>query len=166
MAAGQSFSYNKIENAISFGSTDFIYIILFLKGKNFRIQELFTLIDNTESSLLLANEISNWIKIEHHIYLSNLIEEDNSTPICYAKVEIEHGGIVVYSYGKLYVKYPMNVSLKNETLFLLEAHAYYTANMIWEFCCAHPEEILLDILLCKEEKDITNEFDTLLAYIK
>ena len=164
MAVGQWFSYNKTENTISFKSIDFILVIPFLRGKNFLVKELYTLLEDNETSLLETTELSNWLKNEHHIYLSQLLEDHFHNPICSASIELEEGGYVNFEYGKLYVKYPANVSLKKDTISLLEANGYFAALQVWDFCCEHSEEILLDFILCKEVKDITDEFKRMVAY--
>lgn len=166
MAVGQWFSYNKTENTIAFRSIDFNLVIPFLRGKNFLVQELYTLSEDNETSLLENNDAKNWVKNEHHIYLSQLLEENFHNPICSASIIFEEGGIVNFEYGKLYVKYPANVSLKKDTISLLETNGYFAALQVWDFCCENSEEILLDFLLCKEEKDITDEFERMLEYNK
>jgi len=166
MAVGQWFSYNKSENTIAFGSIDFILIIPFLRGKNFLVKEFHKLSEDNESSLFENNDATYWVKNEHHIYLSELLEENFHDPICSASIELEGGGYVNFEYGKLYVKYPANVSLKKDTISLLEANGYFLASQVWDFCCENSEEILLDFILCKEDKDITDEFERMLIHSK
>ena len=166
MAVGQWFLYNKIENTISFSSTEFNFVILFLRDKNFFVKELFTLLADNETSLLNTTEPTNWVTNEHHIYLSQLLEENFHNPICSASIVLEEGGFVNFEYGKLYVKYPANVSLKKDTILLLETNGYFAANLVWDFCNKNSEEILLDFILCKKEKDITDEFERMLEYNK
>lgn len=166
MAVGQWFSYNKTENKISFSSIDFKFVIPFLRGKNYLVKELYALSEDCETSQLENSDPTNWVKNEHHIYLSQLLEENFHNPICSASIELEGGGYVNFEYGKLYVKYPANASLKKDTISLLEANGYFAAPQVWDFCFENSEEILLDFILCKEEKDITNEFEQMLEYNK
>ena len=166
MAVGQWFSYNKTENKIAFGSIDFKFVVLFLRGKNFLVKELFAFSEDIETSLLENCDSTNWVKNEHHIYLSQLLEENFHNPICTASIELEEGGYVNFEYGKLYVKYPANVSLKKDTITLLEINGYFAAPQVWEFCCENSEDILLDFILCKEDKDIIDEFELMLKHNK
>ncbi len=166
MAVGQWFSYNKTENKIAFRSINFFLIIPFLRGKNFLVKELHTLSEDNETTLLENNDATNWVKNEHHICLSQLLEENFHNPICSASIELEGGGYVNFEYGKLYVKYPANVSLKKDTISLLEANGYFLASQVWDFCCENSEEILLDFILCKEVNDITDEFERMSKHNK
>jgi len=166
MAVGQWFSYNQTENTIAFKSIEFNLIIPFLRGKNFLVKELLFLSEENETSLIENSDPTNWVKNEHHIYLSHLLEENFHNPICSASIELEGGGYVNFEYGKLYVKYPANVSLKKDTISLLEANGYFLASQVWDFCCENSEEILLDFILCKEDKDITDEFERMLIHSK
>ena len=96
MAVGQWFSYNKTENTITLRSINFILVIPFLRGKNFLVKELYTLSEDNETSLLETTESSNWVKSDHHIYLSQLLEDHFHNPICSASIELEEGGCVYF----------------------------------------------------------------------
>ena len=166
MALGIWFSYNKTENSIAYGPIDFNLVILFLRGKNFLVKELLTLFEDNEISLLDTAEPTKWVKNEHHIHLSQLLEDNYHYPICSASIILEQGGYVNFEYGKLYVKYPIKNSLKKDTIKSLEASGYFAAPKVWDFCCENEEEILLDFILCKEEKDITDEFEKMIKHNK
>lgn len=164
MAIGQWFSYNKKENIITLTSVDFLFMIPFIRNKNYRIKELFGLKDNKKVSLLNENEPTFWVLNEHHINLSYLLEENDYTPICHAEIELENMGLVVYSFGELFVKYPLEESLKDATVNVLKSNGYFAANMIWDFCNEYQDSIFLDFVLCMEEKDISDEFQKMINY--
>lgn len=158
------FSYNKKDNIVTFISIDFLFTITFLRGKNFKIKELNTLINNEEISLLNNEESSAWINSKHYIDLSDILEENDKNPICYAIIELENNGLILYDFGSLTVKYPLNESLEENSKNILIANGYYSANMIWDFCNNYHEKIPLDFILCMEEKDITDEFKRMVDY--
>lgn len=164
MAIGQWFCYNKKKNIITLSSVDFLFILPFINGRNFKVEELVGLKDNEEVSLLNTNEPAFWIQNEHHIDLSNLLEENNLNPICSAKIELENGGLIKYDYGVLFVKYPQKESLKDATVNVLKSNGYFAANMIWDFCLEYQDKILLDFFLCKHEKDISDDFQKIINY--
>ncbi|MBM3447197.1 MAG: hypothetical protein FJX86_05275 [Bacteroidetes bacterium] len=166
MAIGVWFSYDKTDNVISIHLSDFIFVIPFLRNKNFLVKELVTIVGNNEISLLPYDEPPCWIKNKHHIELGSILEENFHKPIHIATIELEGGGFIHFILGQLYVKYPTNVSLEKDTISLLLALGYFSAPLIWDFCSKNPEEILLDLILCKEEKDITDEFERMLEHSK
>jgi hypothetical protein len=166
MAQGVWFSYDKTDNVISIRSIDFIFVIPFLRKKNFLVKELVTIVGNNEISLLPDDEPPCWIKNEHHIELRSILETNFHEPIYIATIELEGGGFIHFYLGQLFVKYPTNVSLEKDTLSLLLALGYFSAPLIWDFCGKNPEEFLLDFIHCMEEKDITDEFERMLEHTK
>lgn len=158
------FSYNKKDNIVTFISIDFLFTITFLRRKNFKIKELNTLINNEEISLINNEESSTWINSKHYIDLSDILEENDKNPICYAIIELENNGLILYDFGSLTVKYPLNESLEENSKNILIANGYYSANMIWDFCNNYTEKIPLDFILCMEEKDITDEFKRMVDF--
>ncbi|MBV2224146.1 MAG: hypothetical protein KUL74_04755 [Cloacibacterium sp.] len=166
MANGRWFSFDKEENTISINSIDFLFLIPFLRGRNFHLKELSTLINNEETSLLNQKEPTFWVTTDHHIYLSSLLEDNDDSPICKAVIELEKDGLIVYDFGTLTVKYPLKESLKEATIKLLKTNGYFAANLVWDFCSNYKGKILLDFILCKEEQDITDEFEKILDHNK
>lgn len=160
---GHWFNYNKVENSISISSVEFLAIIPFIRGKNFKVTELLAVKKNKEISLIPKNEPSIWITKNHSIEISHWFEENEFTPIYYAEIDLE-GGAIVFNYGRLYVRYPLNQNLKEVTLKLLESLGYFSGNSLWEFCVQHPDELMLDFIHCIEENDITDEFERMLAH--
>jgi hypothetical protein len=164
MALGQWFSYNKSNNSVSINSVDFLFMLPFLRGRNFHVKTLNTLKDNEEQSLLNENEPTTWVVMDHHVYLSSLIEDHDESPIFSAEIELENDGYIVFEFGTLYVKYTHNESLKEPTIDMLKANGYFAANLIWDFCNSYSDKILLDFILCKEEKDIKDDFARMVEY--
>lgn len=164
MALGQWFSYNKSNNSVSINSVDFLFVIPFLRGRNFHVKTLNTLKDNDEQSLLNENEPTTWVVMDHHVYLSSLLEDHDESPIFSAEIELENDGYIVFEFGTLTVKYPHNESLKEPTIDMLKANGYFAANLIWDFCNGYSDKILLDFILCKEEKDIKDDFAKMVEY--
>jgi len=164
MAVGQWFAFNESNNSVSIYSVDFLFVLPFLRGRNFHIKTLNTLKDNDEQSLLNGNEPTTWVVIDHHIYLSSLLEDHDESPIFSAEIELENDGYIVFDFGTLSVKYPHNDSLKEPTIDVLKANGYFAANLVWDFCNEYSEKILLDFILCKEEKDIEGDFAKMVEY--
>jgi hypothetical protein len=164
MAVGHWFSYNKSNNSLSINSVDFLFVLPFLRGRNFHVKTLNTLINNAEKSFLNENEPTTWIVNDHHIFLSSLLEDHDESSIFSAEIELENDGYIFFSFGRLSVKYPHNESLKEPTIDMLMANGYFAANLIWDFCNGYPEVIPLDFILCKEEKDITDEFERMIKH--
>lgn len=164
MAVGQWFSFNKSNNSVSINSVDFLFVLPFLRGRNFHVKVLNTLKDNNEQSLLNENEPTFWVVIDHHVYLSSLLEDHDESPIFSAEIELENDGYIIFEFGTLSVKYPHNESLKESTIDMLKANGYFAANLIWDFCNSYSDKILLDFILCKEKKDIKDDFAKMVEY--
>ena len=164
MAVGQWFYYDKLNNSIDVSSVEFISILPFLRGKNFKFTELLTFKNDVLTALLNENESPSWIQTNHHIYLSDLLENNFHSNICYATIELEQSGLIVFNHGRLYVKYPLNESLKEIVTDLLVNYGYYAGNLVWDFYCNNDFAILLDFILCIEEFHITDEFDRMIEY--
>lgn len=164
MAVGQWFSYNKSNNSVSINSVDFLFVLPFLRGRNFHVKVLTTLKDNEEQSFFNVDEPTTWVVIDHHIYLSSLLEDHDDSPIFSAEIELENDSYIFFEFGTLSVKYPLNESLKEPTIDMLKANGYFAANLIWDFCNSYSDKILLDFILCKEEKDIKDDFAKMVKY--
>ena len=96
--------------------------------------------------------------------MSSLLEDHDESPIFSAEIELENDGYIVFDFGTLSVKYPHNDSLKEPTIDVLKANGYFAANLVWDFCNEYSEKILLDFILCKEEKDIEGDFAKMVEY--
>jgi len=64
------------------------------------------------------------------------------------------------------VKYPRNEDLKEDTTNFLRGLGYFAAEQLWEFSEQNPFEHLLEFILAKEPRDITDELERMKAHTK
>ena len=160
------FGYFKKQNEITFSSVDLNLAVPFLRGRDFCIEELSTLKENKEVNLLRSNEEPVWVCSDHYQEISWLLEKNNFEPIYIAKIKFKKGGYLDFNYGKLVVKYPSNEDLKEDTTTFLRGLGYFATEQLWDFSEQNPFEHLLEFILAKEPKDITDEFERMKAHTK
>lgn len=158
------FGYFKKQNKIAFTSIDFNLVAPFLRGKDFYIEELSTVKDDKEVTLLRPNEEPIWVRTNHYQEIRGLLESHESEPIYFAKIKFKNGGQLVFNIGQLGVKYPKNESLKNDTINFLKGLGYFAAEALWKFSEQNPNEHLLSFILAMEPEDITDEFERMKAH--
>jgi len=141
-------------NLISCQSVDAMSILPFLRGRDFQIEELFGYKDNTEKNLLWENEERFWVRKNHYIEISSLIEKDNFEQISSAIINFENGDGLNFCHGQLSVRLSDNRSLKKCTVRLLEQYGYFAADKIWEFVSKQDYDMPIYYVLGMEERDL------------
>ena len=98
------FGVNRDTGVAYFSSVDSMSILPFIRGRDFKIKEMYGMKNGNETNLLRENEESFWIKKEHHIEICQLIEDDSFDNICLLDIDLDNGDSVRFSYGELVVK--------------------------------------------------------------
>lgn len=153
------FGYFKESNHIGLSSVGFDKVAIFLRNRDFCIHELWGYKNNEEINLLWEDEEPIWVTKDHYLSIGWLLEEDFTTPICDARIELANGGEINYSAASLHVKYPNGEDLKEKAIMLLKTMGYYAAEDILNFCEANPGKHLLRFVLGMESNEITDEFE-------
>ena len=158
------FGYFNKTNHIGISSVGFEKAAIFLRGKDFRINELYAFKDGKEINLLRDSEERYWITKDHHIVIHSLLEQNDHLPISTLEIELINDGAINYYTGELYVKFPMGEDLKQNTMKLLETMGYYASEEIFEFCKQNPGLHLLEFVLGMQAADINDELDRMNAH--
>lgn len=158
------FGFYKETNHIYICSVGFDKTAIFLRGRDFSVKKLYGFKKDEEVDLLRKDEEPSWTTKDHYIDIGWLLDEDDSTPITYAEIDLENGGSIYFSVGELAVSYPSGEDIKEKTIRLLETMGYYAGREIIEFCELNPDRHMLDFVLGREPKDITDEFQRMKEY--
>ena len=155
----QFFGYYKETNHIAISSVEFDKAAIFLRNKDFKINELYAFQGDKEINLMRENEGPSWVKKDHHIEINWMLSENDLTPFSSVQIELSNGGAINFYTGQLFVKFPKGEDLKQKTLKLLETMGYYASEAVFEFCEENPGMHLLSFVLGKNPEDITDEFE-------
>tara|TARA_B100000683_G_C12509672_1_gene560222 strand:+ start:203 stop:736 length:534 start_codon:yes stop_codon:yes gene_type:complete len=150
---------NSEDNLIGCHSVDAMSILPFLRGRDFQIEELFGDKNNIEKNLLWENEERFWVRENHYIEISSLIEEDNSEQISSIIINFDNGDRLNFCRGHLIVKLSDNKSLKKCTVRLLEQYGYFAAEKIWDFVSKQDYDMPIYYVLGMEEKDLDDSLE-------
>ena len=153
------FGVNSEDNLISCHSVDAMSILPFIRGRDFQIEELSGYKDNVEKNLLSENEERFWVRKNHYIEISSLIEEDNSEQISSIIINFDNGDGLRFCHGQLSVRLSDNKSLKKCTVRLLEQYGYFAAERIWDFVSKQDCDMPIYYVLGMEEKDLGDRFN-------
>ena len=160
------FGYFKESNHIGITSVGFDKAAIFLRNRDFRINQLWGFKGKEEVNLLRNGEPRFWVNKTHHIEIHSLLEENDQTPFSVLEIELINNGAINFYTGELYVKFPKEDDIKQKTLKLLETMGYYASEEIFEFCKENPGMHLLEFVLGMEAEDITDEFERMKAHTK
>jgi glutaredoxin-related protein len=150
---------NLEKNTVNLHSVDATSILPFIRGRDFQIVEIMGYKDNIEKNLLRENEERFWVRKNHYIAISGLIEDDNFENIHYLIIHFENGDGLSFSFGQLNVKLKDNKLLKKCTIKLLEQYGYFAAEKIWEFVSKQDCDMPIYYVLGMEEKDLGNSLN-------
>ena len=159
------FSCNEDNNSLSLHAIDALAIVPFLKGLDFSIKEIIAFNDQSVSHINYESE-KDWVKENHSITISSLMEQADNQELHSIKIELERGGLIVFEHGQLFVQYPLGENLKDRMIAVFDTYGYYAGKEIWEFSCQHEEQLLLDYVLALRPQEIIDEFDNMLEYSK
>jgi hypothetical protein len=148
------FGVNSEDNLISCHSVDAMSILLFIRGRDFQIEELSGYKDNIEKNLLRENEERFWVRKNHYIEISSLIEEDEYEQISSIIINFENGDGLSFCFGQLNVRLTDSKLLKKCTIRLLEQYGYFAAERIWDFVSKQDCDMPIYYVLGMEEKDL------------
>ena len=150
-------SYNNEKKIAHFSSVDAISILCFLKNRDFQITEMKGLKKNKEKDLLREGEERFWVKENHYVEISSLIEENEAENICSLIINLKNENGLYFSYGQLSVKLDDDSILKDCTIKILEQYGYYAGKIIWDIAVKEKYDIPIYFLLGMQEKDINND---------
>ena len=105
------------------------------------------------------NEERFWVRENHYIEISSLIEEDNSEQISSIIINFDNGDRLNFCRGHLIVKLSDNKSLKKCTVRLLEQYGYFAAEKIWDFVSKQDYDMPIYYVLGMEEKDLDDSLE-------
>ena len=159
------FSCNEDNNSLSLHAIDALAIVPFLKGLDFSIKEIIAFNDQSVSHINYESE-KDWVKENHSITISSLMEQADNQELHSIKIELERGGLIVFEHGQLFVQYPLGENLKDRMIAVFDTYGYYAGKEIWEFSCQHKEQLLLDYVLALRPQEIIDEFENMLEYSK
>ena len=148
------FGVNSEDNLISCHSVDAMSILHFIRGRDFQIEELSGYKDNVEKNLLRENEERSWVRMNHYIEISSLIEDDEYEQISSIIINFENGDGLSYSFGQLNVRLSNSKLLKECTTKLLEQYGYFAADRIWDFVNKQDCDMPIYYVLGMQEKDL------------
>ena len=160
------FAYYEDDNTIGISSVGFGQSAIFFRQKDFIIRELFWFDGSEVISLLSEDTEPSWVKTNHHLDLHDLFEIDIFKPVMDATIELENNGKIIFDGAQLFVTYPPEVDIKQDTMKLLESMGYYASEEIFEFCRKHPGMHLLEMVFGMNPEELTDEFESILAYSK
>ena len=153
------FGVNSEDNLIGCHSVDAMSILPFLRGRDFQIEELSGYKDSIEKNLLWENEERFWVKKNHYIEISSLIEEDDSEQISSLIINFKNGDGLSFCFGQLSVRLKDRKLLKKCTIRLLEQYGYFAAEKIWDFVSKQDCDMPIYYVLGMEEKDLGNRLN-------
>ena len=153
------FGINSEDNLIGCHSVDAMSILPFLRGRDFQIEELSGYKDSIEKNLLWENEERFWVKKNHYIEISSLIEEDDSEQISSLIINFKNGDGLSFCFGQLSVRLKDSKLLKKCTIRLLEQYGYFAAERIWDFVSKQDCDMPIYYVLGMEEKDLGNRLN-------
>ena len=134
-------------------------ILPFFRGRDFQIEELSGYKDSIEKNLLWENEERFWVKKNHYIEISSLIEEDDSEQISSLIINFKNGDGLSFCFGQLSVRLKDSKLLKKCTIRLLEQYGYFAAEKIWDFVSKQDCDMPIYYVLGMEEKDLGNRLN-------
>ena len=117
------FGINPEESTINLHSVDTMSILPFLRGRDFQIVEMLGHKDDIEKNLLWENEERFWVRENHYIEISSLIEEDNSEQISSLIINFDDGDGLNFCHGQLGVRLSDNKSLNSKLSNLVSQFA-------------------------------------------
>ena len=150
---------NSKKQRINLHSVDAMSILPFLRGRDFQIEELSGYKDSIEKNLLLGIEERFWVKKNHYIEISSLIEEDDSEQISSLIINFKNGDGLSFCFGQLSVRLTDSKLLKKCTIRLLEQYGYFAAEKIWDFVSKQDCDMPIYYVLGMEEKDLGNRLN-------
>lgn len=147
-------------NAIYFNTIDTEAVIHFLRGRDFCIEEVWELKGEKdgkldEQQLGWPDEEPNWVRNNHHVELTGLMEDCENYPICYLKIKLDGGGYIDQCYGEFTICYGAGEDLKTPSLKILEMYGYYAAEKIWDLAGKHTISLPLGYLMGREPDEVT-----------
>ena len=145
---------NSKKQRINLHSVDAMSILPFLRGRDFQIEELSGYKDSIEKNLLWENEERFWVKKNHYVEISSLIEEDDSEQISSLIINFKNGDGLSFCFGQLSVRLKDSKLLKKCTIRLLEQYGYFAAERIWDFVSKQDCDMPIYYVLGMEEKDL------------
>ena len=148
------FGVNSEDNLINCHSVDAMSILPFLRGRDFQIEELSGYKDNVVKNLLRENEERSWVRKNHYIEISSLIEEDENEQISSLIINFDNGDGLSFSFGELRIRLSNTKLLKHCTIKLLEQYGYFAAEKIWDFVSKQDCDMPIYYVLGMEEKDL------------
>jgi len=153
------FGINSEESTINLHSVDTMSILPFLRGRDFQIVEMLGYKDDIEKNLLREDEEIFWVRKNHYIEISALIEEDDFENISSLFIHFENGDGLNYCFGQLSVRLSDKVKLKELSLKLLEQYGYFASEVIWEFVSRQEYDMPINYVLGMEEKDLGDSLE-------
>ena len=114
----------------------------------------FLILLNIEKNLLRENEERFWVRKNHYIEISSLIEEDEYEQMSSIIINFENGDGLSFCFGQLNVRLTDSKLLKKCTTRLLEQYGYFAAERIWDFVSKQDCDMPIYYVLGMEEKDL------------
>ena len=138
----------------------------FLRGRDFKIEEMTGMKDGEEVNLLREGEEPLWVRNNHKAAIEGILEEDDMHPIHNLRIEFDNGDSIYFSYGVFAVKCTDMVRLKTLCIKLLEQYSYFAAENIWNFVLKQDEQMPIYIVQCVEDENIELELVRMLEISK
>ena len=138
----------------------------FLRGRDFKIEEMTGMKDGEEVNLLREGEEPLWVRNNHKAAIEGILEEDDMHSIHNLRIEFENGDFINFSYGVFAVRCTDMVRLKTLCIKLLEQYSYFAAERIWDFVVNQDEQMPIYFVQCVEESNIEEGLIRMLASTK
>ena len=147
-------------------SVDATCVLPFLRGRDFKIDEMTGMKDGEEVNLLWEGEEPLWVRNNHEVEINGILEEDDMNSIHNLLIDFDNGDFIKYSYGKFVVRCSDMVRLKTICIKLLEQYSYFAAERIWAFVIEQNEQMPIYFVQCVEESNIEEGLIRMLASTK
>jgi len=147
-------------------SVDATCALPFLRGRDFKIDEMTGMKDGEEVNLLWEGEEPLWVRNNHEVEINGILEEDDMNSINNLLIDFDNGDFINYSYGVFAVRCTDMARLKTICIKLLEQYSYFAAESIWTFVIEQTEQMPIYFVQCVEESNIEEGLIRMLASTK
>lgn len=141
--------FQVFDDGFKTNSVDALMMLHLLKHYEFEPLELIGQKGEGEIDLLKERaEFPITTEMDHWMYLKELVDEDDRTPIMSATFKISEDEFVSFQYGELSVKIKDEELLQEFAIRLLETYHYPAANKVWEYCKSVKGAVPVYIMQC------------------
>jgi|TARA_B110000211_G_scaffold213749_1_gene254566 hypothetical protein len=147
-------------------SVDVTCALPFLRGRDFKIDEMTGVKDGVEVNLLREGEERLWVRHNHKAEIRGILDGDDMNSIHSLRIDFDNDDFINFSYGVFAVRCTDMDQLKAICIKLLEQYSYFAAENIWNFVLKQDDQMPIYIVQCVEEENIELELARMLEISK